>query len=672
MSVSWTPDVERVAGERHDRGVLGGDAELVDVAGDDAVLGLVAGGEPRDTHPPSLPARPDGDRCLPWWLWKPDRDRPWRRLDRAPRAHEARVDAWVAAAPGAAPPRRRAPGRGLPVHLLLPAARGAAALAPGLRRRAARRAGVRRRSTGYVDRDGVATVVPRARRSASARWSSALRTPAGRDRGAAARSSAASGCTSGRWSTGSRPTQVRHAGWPLRLGGAGTDEVVESHRIGCSHFDAFRFFTDAGAAAQHPAARAATTGRRSSSRAACTPGWTSTSTPSGSRPLVPSELVADCFELARDIRVLDMRASPYDLTALGYAPVRSRRPTGKQEYVAAQRAFAERGAPLRQRLVEECDAAAPAAEPPPWPEPRPVAESDRGRGRAGSSRTADSVIMPSKRSQAAARPGPHRAGLRARAAPTPRPEVNEVLHRLPRRLRRAAPLPRRRGLPDPRGRRLLAHRRHRRGLTHQHGRCAGPATACGGLDLRGQGEQQRLLGRAARRASRRPAGRPGVQCSGSETAGHAGDVPRRGPRRERASAPRSRRPGRRRRGSRRPAAAARPGSASAPRRTARARSASARRPAAARRSPGRTPGRSRPGPRSASQRVSGRSRCSRSRRQVDDRERGQHRPAGLEDGDGLAAAAAPSTSTTSWPSDSSSAAGVLPGGHALGVDRRRR
>jgi hypothetical protein len=70
---------------------------------------------------------------------------------------------------------------------------------------------------------------------------------------------------------------------------------------------------------------------------------------------VCSDLVADCFELARDIRVLDMRASPYDLTGLGYQPVRIETGPGKQEYVAAQRAFAERGAPLRQRLIAECD-----------------------------------------------------------------------------------------------------------------------------------------------------------------------------------------------------------------------------------------------------------------------------------------------------------------------------
>ena len=43
-------------------------------------------------------------------------------------------------------------------------------------------------------------------------------------------------------------------------------------------------------------------------------------------PLVASDLVADCFELARDIRVLDMRASPYDLSGWASSPCGSRRP----------------------------------------------------------------------------------------------------------------------------------------------------------------------------------------------------------------------------------------------------------------------------------------------------------------------------------------------------------
>lgn len=68
-------------------------------------------------------------------------------------------------------------------------------------------------------------------------------------------------------------------------------------------------------------------------------------------PLIPSELVADAFVLAREIRELDMRASPYDLSALGYRPVRIETPDGKREYAAAQRSFADRAGVLRSRLL---------------------------------------------------------------------------------------------------------------------------------------------------------------------------------------------------------------------------------------------------------------------------------------------------------------------------------
>ncbi len=37
--------------------------------------------------------------------------------------------------------------------------------------------------------------------------------------------------------------QRRHLDRPLRLGQAGTDEVVRAHQIKCTHYDAFRFFT---------------------------------------------------------------------------------------------------------------------------------------------------------------------------------------------------------------------------------------------------------------------------------------------------------------------------------------------------------------------------------------------------------------------------------------------
>ena len=72
-------------------------------------------------------------------------------------------------------------------------------------------------------------------------------------------------------------------------------------------------------------------------------------------PMVDSDLVADCFELAWDIRTLDMRAAPYDLLDLGLEPVRIETPEGKAAYVDAQRSFAERGRPLRERLIGECE-----------------------------------------------------------------------------------------------------------------------------------------------------------------------------------------------------------------------------------------------------------------------------------------------------------------------------
>jgi hypothetical protein len=68
-------------------------------------------------------------------------------------------------------------------------------------------------------------------------------------------------------------------------------------------------------------------------------------------PAVPSDLLLDAFSLARAIRELDMRASPYDLSDLGYSPVRIETAAGKAEYVAAQREFARSAQTLRDRLL---------------------------------------------------------------------------------------------------------------------------------------------------------------------------------------------------------------------------------------------------------------------------------------------------------------------------------
>ncbi|NYF57420.1 3-methyladenine DNA glycosylase [Micromonospora purpureochromogenes] len=161
------------------------------------------------------------------------------------------------------------------------------------------------------------------------------------------------------WAMVYRQTQeeVRHNSWPLRLSPERTAAVVEERGVRCSHFDAYRFFT----APARPLNLLSPT--RESQHALEQPGclhanmdlykWSYKLS-----PLVASELVVDCFALAREIRALDMRASPYDLAALGYPPVRVETPEGRAEYAAAQRGFAERAAVLRSRLLTALDAVA--------------------------------------------------------------------------------------------------------------------------------------------------------------------------------------------------------------------------------------------------------------------------------------------------------------------------
>jgi hypothetical protein len=155
------------------------------------------------------------------------------------------------------------------------------------------------------------------------------------------------------WAMVYRDERTRHP-IPLRLGQAGTDAVVESHPIRCSHVDAFRFFAPA---AVH---RNRLQPTRETQTELEQPGCLHTGMDLYKwayklSPATPGELVADCFELAVEIRELDMRASPYDLREHGYEPVAIETAEGKAEYVAGQRRVTERGAVLRQRLIDVCD-----------------------------------------------------------------------------------------------------------------------------------------------------------------------------------------------------------------------------------------------------------------------------------------------------------------------------
>ena len=80
-------------------------------------------------------------------------------------------------------------------------------------------------------------------------------------------------------------------------------------------------------------------------------------------PASPSDLTADCFDLAREVRELDMRAAPYDLRPLGYEPVEIETAEGKATYVDAQRNFATRAQVLRARIIDVCETLLQAVDP---------------------------------------------------------------------------------------------------------------------------------------------------------------------------------------------------------------------------------------------------------------------------------------------------------------------
>jgi hypothetical protein len=155
------------------------------------------------------------------------------------------------------------------------------------------------------------------------------------------------------WAMVYRQEDRRHA-LPLRLGQAATDAVVEAQPIRCTHFDAFRFFTAAAAPLNRVQPSRAT--QVELEQPGCLHASMDCHKWAGKLgPAVPGDLALDCFQLARDVRLLDMRASPYDLSAYGHAPVAIETPEGKAEYVHQQREFAVRAGRLRGRIIEVCD-----------------------------------------------------------------------------------------------------------------------------------------------------------------------------------------------------------------------------------------------------------------------------------------------------------------------------
>lgn len=150
---------------------------------------------------------------------------------------------------------------------------------------------------------------------------------------------------------GLAPDEVRHAAYPLRSTPAEIDDVVERHDLRCSHFDAYRFFTP-GAAPRNQL-RPTRESQLTLEQPGCLhAGMDLYKWCFKLAPAIPSELTAEAFALAHEIRVLDMRASPYDVRVLGVTPIAIETAQGKAEFAKAQRSFTARANELRARLLK--------------------------------------------------------------------------------------------------------------------------------------------------------------------------------------------------------------------------------------------------------------------------------------------------------------------------------
>ena len=150
------------------------------------------------------------------------------------------------------------------------------------------------------------------------------------------------------------PDEVRHNAYALRFPPEELARIVESQPMRCTHFDAFRFFT-APARPLNKYQPERTTLSEHEQPGCLHANMDLYKWAFKLAPFTPSDLLADCFALARDIRELDMRASPYDLAALGFAPISIETTDGRVEYERQQRAFTIRSAPLRSRLLSLCE-----------------------------------------------------------------------------------------------------------------------------------------------------------------------------------------------------------------------------------------------------------------------------------------------------------------------------
>lgn len=154
------------------------------------------------------------------------------------------------------------------------------------------------------------------------------------------------------WAMVYRAEEVRHSRIPLRLSDDEITHFVESRPLLCTHFDAFRFFTE----------KARPLNRNVLSRDTFTemeqPGCVHTNMDLYKwafklYPWISGSLLQSAFFNALEARKIDMQASPYDATEFGLEPIKIETEAGRKEYLERQTEIYENSMPIRKELIRE-------------------------------------------------------------------------------------------------------------------------------------------------------------------------------------------------------------------------------------------------------------------------------------------------------------------------------
>ena len=154
------------------------------------------------------------------------------------------------------------------------------------------------------------------------------------------------------WAMVYKADQVRHDYLDLRMEMDELAEFVESRPLVCTHFDAFRFFTDE-AKPQNKFEL-----NRDKFAQMEQPGCLHTNMDLYKwafkmYPWISSDTIREAFKLAVETRFVDMKASPYDLRERGIEPIKIETDEGRKEYMQKQQEIFDKSQPIRQQLIDE-------------------------------------------------------------------------------------------------------------------------------------------------------------------------------------------------------------------------------------------------------------------------------------------------------------------------------